>query len=734
MGVAAAVSLTAGGGAREGDGETDEVSGALSGRYVPALDGVRAMAVAAVIAYHFGAHWASGGYLGVDLFFVLSGFLITTLLLEEWHSSATIKLGAFWARRARRLLPALLVMLAAVALYVALDGRFGPPASSLVDLSGLRGDGLATLFYVANWHSIFAHQSYFAQFSAPSPLEHTWSLAIEEQFYLVWPLVILALVSVTRRHWRRAGIVFSVTGALASALAMALLYRPGTDPTMVYFGTGTRAFDMLAGATVAMLCVARPMPGPAARRVLHVAGLLSAVLLGCCWMWAGSGDGLPPGWMFRGGFLACAVLAAVIVADVRQVQSGGLGRALSLPPIRWVGMISYGLYLWHWPVEVFMSAPRTGLSGAPLDAARLAVTFAAATASFYVVERPVRAWRAPAWRQVATVPVAAGLVAACLVVGTLPAVATRPVAPVHLAAAKVAAPAAVAGAGGFADQQMIALPSGRVVSAADPLRVLLLGDSVAQRTAPALGAALASTGEAVLLDESAGGWGLTTSAWVLSGGLSQLVASEHPDIVMAEWSWDDQAALDDPAGYTALLEQAVRELLAPGDGVAGVLFLQFPKIGPPLGLLTPNLLSPTQLAAERGQNDSAFLAWASIARSMTTIFPGRVMYLPAATSILLHGRFSAWLPPIGDPSAPPDRWLRVRAVDNIHPCAAGAARYAAAVLADTQLIFGLPVGSNAWQAGEWSEDAVYTSPPGWCPDDHPPPSVAEASLTAHRVG
>src|SRR5580698_739365 len=173
-------------------GTTVDAPTAVTGQYLPALDGLRAFAVAGVFAYHLGFGWASGGYLGVDLFFVLSGFLITSLLLEEWVTTARIKLAAFWARRARRLLPALFLVLGAIALYVVLNGRFGPPGSAAqVDLSGLRGDALATLFYVANWHAIFAHQSYFAQFSAPSPLEHTWSLAIEEQFYLVWPPVLL---------------------------------------------------------------------------------------------------------------------------------------------------------------------------------------------------------------------------------------------------------------------------------------------------------------------------------------------------------------------------------------------------------------------------------------------------------------------------------------------------------------------------------------------------------------
>src|SRR5580698_1447685 len=149
---------------------------AVRGQYLPALDGLRAFAVSAVVAYHLRLGWMQGGYLGVDLFFVLSGFLITSLLLEEWSTTARVRLGAFWARRARRLLPALFLPLVVLALYVVIEGNFGAPgASARIDLSGLRGDALATLLYVANWHAIFAHQSYFTQFSTPSPLEHTWS-------------------------------------------------------------------------------------------------------------------------------------------------------------------------------------------------------------------------------------------------------------------------------------------------------------------------------------------------------------------------------------------------------------------------------------------------------------------------------------------------------------------------------------------------------------------------------
>ena len=240
---------------------------AVTGHHLPALNGLRAVAVIGVVAYHLQLGWASGGYLGVDLFFVLSGFLITTLLLEEWADAGRISLAAFWGRRARRLLPALFLVVAALGLYLIANAVWGGPgANGLVDLTGLRGDAISTLLYVNNWHSIFAHQSYFAQFSTPSPLQHTWSLAIEEQFYLVWPLVLLLLLRVARRGWRRAGMVLTVTLGVLSSVLMAVLFHPGADPTRVYFGTDTRLFDLMAGATIAFAAAARPQPnapGPA---------------------------------------------------------------------------------------------------------------------------------------------------------------------------------------------------------------------------------------------------------------------------------------------------------------------------------------------------------------------------------------------------------------------------------------------------------------------------------------
>ena len=187
------------------------------------------------------------------------------------------------------MLPALFLVVAALALYLICNAQFGGPgANGLIDLSGLRGDAIATLLYVNNWHLIFAHQSYFAQFSTPSPLQHTWSLAIEEQFYLVWPPLLLVLLRYGRRGWRRVGVTVTVALGVGSSVLMAVLFHPGVDPSRIYYGTDTRLFDLMAGATVAFLVAARPQPKAQARRTLHRVGPAAAVVLAVFWVRAGT--------------------------------------------------------------------------------------------------------------------------------------------------------------------------------------------------------------------------------------------------------------------------------------------------------------------------------------------------------------------------------------------------------------------------------------------------------------
>jgi peptidoglycan/LPS O-acetylase OafA/YrhL len=357
-------------------------------RHIPALDGLRGLAVIGVIAFHTsqvtGRADLPGGFLGVDLFFVLSGFLITSLLLGEHGARGSISLRSFWARRARRLLPALLLVLVAVAVYAA---RWATPD----ELSQLRGDALATLGYVANWREVLSNTSYFSQYQSASPLQHTWSLAIEEQFYLVWPLVVGAIV-VWRRKSPTTVLVVSLIGAAVSIGLMQLLYSPDGDSTRAYFGTDTRIAAILLGAALAAAIVRwGHVTSPAARFRLELAGLVGVVVLGVAWATLDGQSAL----LYRGGFVVCELAALAVIATAVHPNPGLVGRTLSFAPLCWIGIVSYGLYLWHWPVFVVLDSSRVHLDGFALLLFDLAVTLALTVLSFYLLERPIRRGAVP---------------------------------------------------------------------------------------------------------------------------------------------------------------------------------------------------------------------------------------------------------------------------------------------------------------------------------------------------
>jgi peptidoglycan/LPS O-acetylase OafA/YrhL len=417
--------------------------------HVPALDGLRGVAVLAVLAYHAGLARAMGGFLGVDTFFVLSGYLITALLLAEWQGTGRIGLGRFWARRARRLLPALLLVLVGVAIYSRL-------IASRDELPALRLDSLATLGYFANWRFIFAKADYFTEFLAPSPLRHMWSLAVEEQFYLLWPPIALVVLRVFKS--RRALLWVAVSGTVASAVLMLVLYQPESDPSRLYYGTDARMHTILIGVALATLGLDRnSATGRVRRACVLVLGTIGAVFLAWSFMYV---DG-QSGFLYAGGFLLVALAVAAILASVITTDSH-LSRVLSLRPLRLVGLISYGVYLWHWPIFLVLTRARTGLSGMALLGARLGTTFAIATLSFMLLERPIRRGALRhGWANVAT-PAAVGITALSLIAVTAPRPARQTRATAALALARAQAKAA-----------STTLPG------QPGIKALLLGDSVA---------------------------------------------------------------------------------------------------------------------------------------------------------------------------------------------------------------------------------------------------------------
>lgn len=351
--------------------------------YRPGLDGIRALAVLAVFGHHAAPHLVPGGWLGVDVFFVLSGFLITSLLLAEWRERGTISLTGFWLARARRLLPALVLVLLAV---LAASAVWLAP----VRRSAVAGDALAALLYVANWRFLLGDESYFATLAMPSPLRHTWSLAVEEQFYLIFPLLLLVLIRMLRTR-RRVALALGLLAA-GSALWMAHLYTPGTDPGRVYYGTDTRAQELLVGSALATLLA--PTHGPVARLTAWVTRWPPRLVLPAALLLLVSFVTVDPQtpWLFRGGMVGFALVTAIVIITAWTQHDSMAHRLLAAEWLRRIGLVSYGIYLWHWPVLVFLDPARVGIDGVALLLLRAALTGILAFLSYRFVERPIRRW------------------------------------------------------------------------------------------------------------------------------------------------------------------------------------------------------------------------------------------------------------------------------------------------------------------------------------------------------
>ncbi|WP_018756976.1 acyltransferase family protein [Paenibacillus terrigena] len=358
-------------------------------RYFTGLDGLRALAVIAVIAYHLDIPWVPGGFLGVDMFFVLSGYLVTDLLLTQ-RSSEGLHLGRFWYRRFRRLVPALAVMIVTVVAWITITDH---------DLlRTLRGDVFATTVYGNNWWLIFHEVSYFDRFGVPNPFVHLWSLAVEGQFYIVWPLLLAIGLRYTPKRIHCVSITLLLIAL--SAIAMAWMYEPGNDPSRVYYGTDTRAFGLLIGAALAMLLPSKKwsqIKTSSSRKLLNLLGGGALIIL----FYQISVMNEFEDYIYEGGLVAVALTTAILIAALLRPDTL-LSKLFSWTPLRWIGVRAYGIYLWHFPIiELTKPAVDTDGFNVLLAIMQVIVSVFLAALSYRYIEEPIRRGAITAkWKQI----------------------------------------------------------------------------------------------------------------------------------------------------------------------------------------------------------------------------------------------------------------------------------------------------------------------------------------------
>lgn len=452
--------------------------------FLPALEGLRGVAVLVVLLFHAEVPGAGGGFLGVSTFFTLSGFLITRLLTAEGERDGRIGLRAFWGRRLRRLMPAALVGLAAIALLASLFGDY-------TQLQRLREDGIAALLYSANWWLIISGAAYDDLMGSPSFIQHFWSLAIEEQYYAVFPLVAAVLLA---RGGRRPLAIVLGLGTLASWVWMFALGGADVATARIYYGTDTRSGELLVGGLLALLLSGRTLSRDQGR-ILAVLGVLGLCASAVLWTLA-SVESL---WLYRGGLACYAIASAALIAGC-VAPTGPVRLLLSLPVLRWIGRVSYGAYVYHWPIFLVVD-DRTGLDPWTLFALRVGLTFALAAASHRWLEEPVlNGRRLGGWRGAVVAPLAFVAIGFSF---------------------DQARSMSVDFEGGAISVTIFSAPGvfdGPVPRVAGAPRVAVLGDSVGHDVGRGLAVWSALTGEVEVLNLAARGCGLAIGAWPKSVG------------------------------------------------------------------------------------------------------------------------------------------------------------------------------------------------------------------------
>ena len=684
----------------------------LRRQHLPGLDGVRALAVLSVLAYHLGYGWAQGGFLGVDLFFVLSGFLITTLLLEEKIEDGRVSLTAFWGRRARRLLPALFVMIAAVVSFPAIITHLGHPGGIAgIDLTELRGFAVSSFFYVANWYAIISSHSYFAQFAAPSPLAHTWSLAIEEQFYLVWPLVIVAITAFTKGSLRRRGVAVCVALAVLSSGTMAVLYH-GNAPDItnyVYNATFTRLFDLAVGAALAFLVVRRDVSALWAKWSTLVGGAALVALVAAMSL-AGEAGGLPRRSMYYGGFLACASLGAIVIAAVR-VEDSFFARVFSWRPLRAIGQVSYGIYLWHYPVIVYVTPRLVHVTGAGLLVIRLLAIAGFTVASYFLIEQPIRLRRWPVRVRRIVFPAAGITTLALAFVMTSSSLFPLPV--ITQTLVRYAPSSPPQGSGGIEGVVSTSYLDAHHFSEKNRLRVMVMGDSLAYYSSPGLNAMMKAMPDVTGVVQAGVGLGLRDPArWSF---YLDAVSAFHPQVAIFMEQYDKTVVQTNVAAYERQFTGFLHALRA--HNVDYFVLASTPNIGPPIA----RSLSPAGQRAYAAWGKRITDAWNSAAQAVQAANPDHVLYAPLGESVEYHGQYASWLPPPRDLSAARPTWDRVRMNDGTHLCSLGTETYGAALGTDIATMFHVRGPQGAWWLGKWPYVTLpeFAPNPSWCPIDHP---------------